>query len=81
MAAIYTEEDRETVKNAIVDLAAGRRVDQVTVAGRTIVYSASAVSVALPQLKQLLAEIDEDLARQDGTRRSRIRRVVSSKGL
>lgn len=81
MAGKYTEADRVAVKAALMDLLLGKRVQQVTIAGKTIQYAAAAVSVTQPLLEQKLAEIGADLAAQAGRPRQRAWRVISSKGL
>jgi hypothetical protein len=56
--ALFTTSDRESVKDAIVKLATGDRVVQVTVQGRTTSYQ----QAGLAELRALLSQIDADLA-------------------
>lgn len=60
MPSVYTTSDLTTVKNAIIELASGARTVTVTYAGppsRSITYAAA----QLPQLRELLSEIQRDL--------------------
>lgn len=81
MADRYTEADRVVVRQALTDLLLGKRVQQVTIAGKTIQYAAGAVSMVKPLLEEELAKIDEYLDAKAGRRRSRSRRAITSKGL
>jgi len=56
--ATYTTTDRDNVKSAIIDLAAGKRVVSIDVGGKQRDYH----QVNLPALRSLLAEIVSDLA-------------------
>jgi hypothetical protein len=56
--AIFTEADRDSVKAALVALAIGDRVVQVTVQGRTTSYQ----QVGSAELRALLSQIEADIA-------------------
>jgi len=56
--SIYTTSDRDNVKNAIIDLATGKRVVQVDVAGKTREFH----STNIKAMRALLEEIQADLA-------------------
>lgn len=81
MATQYTQADLDRVDAAIADLIAGKRVQQISIAGRTIQYAAGAVSVVLPLLQAERAKIVVGLAAQSNGKRTRSRRVVLNKGL
>lgn len=73
----YTAEQLAEVRQAIVDLAAGKRVVTITRDGRTVQYAQTDIN----KLRSLAAEIADDLAAQAGNKRTRIRYAVTSKGL
>jgi hypothetical protein len=64
----YTQDDLDAVKNAIVDLATGKRVVSITVDGRTTQWQ----QVDIDKLKALRDEITEELG-QSSPRPLRIR--------
>lgn len=59
----YTVEDLQSVTRAIVDLATGKRVVQVTTRGRTVTYS----ETDLNKLRALKTEIMTELNEGSGT--------------
>ncbi len=60
----YTQDDLNTITQAIIDLGAGRRKVRCTIAGDSMEYAA----VDLPALRSLRYEIqDEVAAAQSGT--------------
>lgn len=61
-----------------MDLATGKRIASVAIAGRTIAYAQGAT---MGQLAALLGEIEADLYAQKHGRRSRTRHAITSKGL
>lgn len=76
----YTAEDRASVQAAILALATGARKTVVTFStpnggSRTVQYA----SVQLDELKELLAQMDAELAVAAGTRRTVL--TTSKKGL
>ncbi len=73
----YTTEQLAEVRQAIVDLAAGKRVTMIMKDGRSVQYAQSDIN----KLRSLEREIAADLQAQAGTRRSRTRYTVTSKGL
>lgn len=56
--SIYTTADRDAVKNAIIDLATGKRVVQTDIGGKTREFH----RVDLEKLRNLLSAIQADLA-------------------
>ena len=56
--SIWTSTDETNVKNAIIDLATGKRVVQTEVGGKPREFA----KTSLPELKKLLAEIRADRA-------------------
>lgn len=73
----YTADQLAEVRQAITDLAAGKRVTSITRNGRTVDYAAADLS----KLRSLEREMAADLHAQSGARRSRTRYAVTSKGL
>jgi len=73
----YTEANKVAVRAALLDVAMGAKVVSVSIGGRTVTYTPADVET----LKALLAEIEEDIAKQAGTRVTRSRRVVTRRGL
>lgn len=61
MATTYTWADHATVKQAILDLASGKRRVKFVIDGEVAEYS----PVQLPELRALLAEIESALAESD----------------
>jgi len=55
--SIYTTTDRTNVKEAIIDLATGKRVTQTEIGGKTREFHAT----SLPALRALLEEINAEL--------------------
>ena len=78
--ARWTLEDLASVRAAFDDLVLNRRVSQVVIGGRTIVYAAAALSVALPTLEEYEARIVAYLENASA-RRTRSRRAVTRSGL
>jgi len=56
--SIYTTTDRDNVKDAIIELATGKRVVQATVGGKTREFH----STNIKAMRALLEEIQADLA-------------------
>ena len=70
----YTQSDLDAVKNAVVALATGARVQSVTLSdGKSITYTPA----SLDRLKALRSEIESEL---NSSSRRRYFRVGSSKG-
>lgn len=78
MADRYTEADRAAVKQALMDLMLGKRVQSVAIAGRTITYAGG---VTKSDLEGKLADIEAYLDAQAGRPRQHAWRVITSKGL
>ncbi|MDR5867291.1 gpW family head-tail joining protein [Halomonas koreensis] len=73
----YTADDLAQVKQAILDLAAGRRATMVTRDGRTVQYARADIA----KLRDLERTISAQLNAASGGRRSRTRYAATSKGL
>ena len=73
----YTPEQLAEVRQAIVDLGLGKRVVSVTHNGRTVQFAQTDID----KLKALAREIAESLPTSALRRRTRTRRVMTSKGL
>jgi hypothetical protein len=58
----YTQDDLNTITQAIIDLGSGRRKVRCTIAGDSMEYAA----VDLPALRSLRAEIQDEVAAQTG---------------
>lgn len=72
----YTADEHAQVKQAILDLAVGRRATMVTKDGRTVQYARADMG----RLQALERSMSESL-QPSGGRRTRTRQVVTSKGL
>lgn len=72
----YTPEQLAEVRQAITDLAAGKRVTMITHGGRTVQYAATDIN----KLRDLERTMAASLHAQSG-RRSRTRYAITSKGL
>lgn len=71
----YTETDLENVKNAILELATGKRVVEVSIGGNSTRYA----NTDIDALKSLLSEIRAEL--QSASGRHRFVLTATSKGL
>jgi hypothetical protein len=71
---MYTENDLTLIKQAILELAGGRRVVSLSINGREIRYG----QAELPQLQALAIEVQNDINQPNQPRYSLIQ---SSKGL
>lgn len=60
---VYTQDDFNAVRSAVIRLATGEQEVRVTVAGKTVEYAAQ----DLGKLKSLLAEIRADLSAAEGS--------------
>jgi len=72
--ATYTTTDRDNVKDAIIELATGKRVVSVDVGGKTRDFH----QTNLPALRNLLAEIVADLAADSASGVSGARRSTTT---
>ncbi|MAT91387.1 MAG: hypothetical protein CME59_02175 [Halioglobus sp.] len=76
----YTQQDLESVQQALLDAVQGNRVLQVRSAnGKTLVYQGASPE----QIERMKLLIEADLQKQAaaGRRRSRTRHIFTSKGL
>lgn len=73
----YTDEQLQEVRQAITDLALGKRVTRITHNGRSVEYAAADID----ELRELARVMGSSLASRVGGRRSRTRLAVTSKGL
>ena len=71
----YTETDLENVKTAILELATGKRVVEVSINGNSTRYA----NTDIEALKSLLSEIRAELQSASGRRRFAL--TTTSKGL
>lgn len=71
----YTQANLDTVKQALIDLGAGKRTVKVVIGGDSKEYA----QVSLDKLRDLKVEIEEDLTKAAGTD-SRYVHLTSSKG-
>tara|TARA_B100000929_G_scaffold225524_1_gene181845 strand:- start:2386 stop:2613 length:228 start_codon:yes stop_codon:yes gene_type:complete len=72
-----TSEQLAEVRQALVDLATGKRVVSITQNGRTVQFDRA----GLPELEALEYRLKSELRAQTGKRRSRTRLVMTNKGL
>ncbi len=78
--ALWTKDDLSEVKQAIKDLALGKRIVKVSFSGvNGALHSNEYASTDLPQLRSLKLEIEYEIATSEGV--DRVSYVCSSKGL
>lgn len=74
---MWTVDDQTAVKNAVMELATGRRVVKLTIAGKVHEFG----QADLPQLRSLLSEITAEVGVLDGSASASFAYTRTSKGL